>query len=187
MADGDGFKDQSVALIPSQFNFIRLNLGYTPPSHIEGLIFYDNENKTISLMTSVPGVVLQIGQEQYLRARNDQGAQINNGQAIYISGSAGDIANVKLAKADAMPMVCAVALATENVAIGEIGFFTTFGIVRDIDTSGLSVGDVWLSPTIAGGLTNIKPTAPDIPVLIGCVINVHAIHGQVLVNIVRSI
>ena len=56
---------------------------------------------------------------------------------------------------------------------GEKGYCTTWGFVRDIDTSAFAVGDVlYASPTVAGELTNVKPTAPDnvIP-LAACIVS----------------
>jgi len=56
---------------------------------------------------------------------------------------------------------------------GEKGYCTTWGFIRDLDTSAFTAGDIlYASPTVAGGLTKVKPTAPNnvIPVA-ACVVS----------------
>jgi len=180
--------NQSVVLIPAQYNELRFTIAYVPTGHAEGRLYYDAESKTLALQTDVTDVTLQIGQEQYLRARNNEGAQIDNGEVVYISGSTGDIAQVKLAKADAAATAGVIGVATEDIANNADGYITTFGIVRDIDTSAFAAGtEVYLSPGVAGAIANVKPVAPDIPVIVGTIIRQHATQGQLFVNVVRSI
>lgn len=152
--------------------------------HIEGQIYYDSTDKTITLNTDVEGVSLQIGQENYIRGRNDQGSQLNNSSAVYISGSTGDRPKFKLAKADAEPQSDMVGIATHNIGINNDGYITTFGLVRDIKTDTLEAGKpVYLSPSVPGGLTKTKPTAPDKIIRVGHCVRAHATQGIILVNI----
>jgi hypothetical protein len=55
--------------------------------------------------------------------------------------------------------------------------------VRGLDTSLLSVGTVWLSPSVAGGLTNTRPTFPNYAVQIGGVVVSDASDGELLLAI----
>jgi hypothetical protein len=66
---------------------------------------------------------------------------------------------------------------------GTRGYCTTFGYVRDLDTSAYAVGDIlYASPTVAGGLTKIKPTAPNNVVPIAAVLKVSATVGVIFVR-----
>ena len=48
-------------------------------------------------------------------------------------------------------------------------------------------GDIlYLSPTISGGLTNVKPSSPNHLVVIGCVIHAHSQHGKIFVKVDSS-
>jgi hypothetical protein len=180
--------DQGLVIVPSSFNRILFVIGYEPPDYTEGCVYYDTTSGTLALQTSVENVTLQIGQELQIQARNDQGRAILKGQIVYISGSLGNVANVKFAKADVAATATAIALATKQCAAGDLGFYTAFGIIRNINTSAFAAGDsIYLSPTIEGAMTNVRPTAPDIPVLIGTVIRASVNQGQALINIVRTI
>jgi hypothetical protein len=79
---------------------------------------------------------------------------------------------------------------TENINKNQEGFITTQGHVREINTTGSIQNETWvdgdvlyLSPTIAGRLTNVEPQAPQHTVTIGYVEYAHAQHGRIFVKI----
>ena len=83
-------------------------------------------------------------------------------------------------------------LVTESIDDNQEGFITTFGFVRDIDTTGnlqlesWSDGDaIWLSDTNPGELTNIEPS--NHPVQIGWVTYAHANHGKIFVKVQEGV
>ena len=155
------------------------------PPHQEGVVFYDNENHTLSLYNDESDVTLQLGQEEYLRVRNNTGATITNGQAVLITGSHGNAAptiSKAIATSEANSQI--VGLATHDIETGSFGYVTTYGIVRNVDTSHCSAGDeVFLSATHAGSGVNVAPTIPNYKVTIGHVIRSHASNGSILVQI----
>jgi hypothetical protein len=66
---------------------------------------------------------------------------------------------------------------------GEKGYCTAWGFVRDIDTSAFSVGDIlYASPSTAGALTNVKPTAPNNVIPIAACIVSDATAGVIFVR-----
>ena len=121
------------------------------------------------------GVVQQIGQETYARVRNTTGSMIPNGTAVGFAGAATDALLVTPYLANgAQPTLYILGIMTHDLPdSGEKGYCTTWGFVRDMDTSAFSAGDIlYVSPTTAGGLTNVKPTAPNnvIPIA-ACVVS----------------
>ena len=86
-----------------------------------------------------------------------------------------------------------IGLVTESIANNQEGFITTSGNVNKINTTGAksfggaetwSDGDVlYLSPTHAGYLTNVKPQAPNHTVIIGWVVYAHANNGKIFVKV----
>jgi hypothetical protein len=154
------------------------------PSHKEGRIFYDDENKTISVYQDVSGVTLQLGQEEFLRVRNNRGATISNGEAVYINGVHGNAApTVELAIATGEETSHVVGIATHDISGSSFGYVTTYGFVRDLDLSAFSVGDeLYLSPVVSGGLTGVMPSVPNYQTALGHVINNGASNGQMLVK-----
>jgi len=66
---------------------------------------------------------------------------------------------------------------------GQIGLCCVWGNVLGIDTSAFNVGDIlYASPTVAGALTNIKPTAPNAVVPVAAVLIKNAANGDIFVR-----
>jgi len=116
-------------------------------------------------------------------------------QAVRISGAQGGRLAVALAQAnndnnsaDTIGIVC------ETIATNQEGFILTVGQLENINTTGNLQGETWadgdvlyLSPTTAGRLTNIKPTgATGHIVVIGYVEYAHANNGKIYVKIMNG-
>ncbi|MAR66955.1 MAG: hypothetical protein CL833_06895, partial [Crocinitomicaceae bacterium] len=154
------------------------------PSHKEGRLFYDSDNHTISLYNDEADVTLQLGQEEFLRVRNNTGSTITNGKVVLISGSHGNAApTIGLADATSESGAQVVGVATHDIENSSFGYVTTYGIVRDIDTSSFSDGDEVFLSTVSGGLTGVAPVIPNYRITVGHVIRSHAANGSILVQI----
>lgn len=129
------------------------------------------------------GVVQQVGLEQYMRARNDTGATIANGTVVGFAGVSGEIQMSKYIADGSAPSLYFIGVATQTFSDGEVGMVTTYGKVRDLDTSAFSVGDIlYASPTTAGGLTNTRPTAPDEVIVVAACLVSSATAGEIMVR-----
>ena len=130
-------------------------------------------------------VTQQIGQETYARVRNSTGSTIANGAAVGFAGASTDALSVAPYLADGtQPSLYILGIMTHDLPdSGQKGYCTTWGFVRDLNTSAFSVGDIlYVSPTVAGGLTNVKPTAPDNVIPIAAVITSDATTGVIFVR-----
>lgn len=114
---------------------------------------------------------------------NLTGSQINKGQVVYVTGSQGTRMTVALAigTSDATSATI-LGVALTNIANGSEGFIATSGLeITGISTAGYADGDVlWLSPTVAGGMTKIKPVAPNHLVMIGYVVKGGSLGGGII-------
>ena len=155
------------------------------PAHQEGVVFYDADNHTLSLYNDEADVTLQLGQEEFLRVRNNTGATITNGTAVLITGSHGSAApTISGAIATSESTSQIVGLATHSIEDSSFGYVTTYGIVRNVDTSHCAAGDeIFLSATEVGSGVNVSPTIPNYKVTIGHVIRSHGANGSILVQI----
>jgi hypothetical protein len=137
------------------------------------------------------GVVQQVGQETYMRVINNTSVTIPNGSAVGFAGVNGLLrieASPYLADGSA-PNLYFLGVLTQALDDGEVGFVTVYGRVGGIDTTGTPVGEtwnvgdlLWASPSTAGALTNVKPTAPDNVVSVAAVLSVDATDGQIMVR-----
>lgn len=152
------------------------------PPYKEGRVFYDSENHTLSMYNDESDVSLQIGQETYLRVRNNKSYTIPNGSGVYIDGSHGTGPTVDFAIASGESTSHIIGLATHDISPNSFGYVTTYGVVRNLNTLNFSEGDeLFLSAEHSGVLTSISPVSPNYKVPIGHVIRRHSSTGSILV------
>lgn len=156
----------------------------TTPTYARGNVWYDSAAEALSIQDDISGTSVQLGQESLIRARNNTGAQINDASVVYISGASGQTTTVALAKADAVATSRVIGMATHNIANNTVGKVTTFGLVNDINTSAFADGDiVYLSSTVAGGLTNVAPSGASTTVVkVGVITVSHATLGKIFID-----
>lgn len=140
----------------------------------EGTLSWNDTDETLNLGMAY-GVTQQIGQETYARVGNTTGVTIPNGTVVGFAGATANALLVAPYLADgSSPSLYILGVMTHDLPdSGEKGYCTTWGFVRDLDTSAFSAGDIlYASPTTAGAFTNVKPTAPDnvIPVA-ACIVS----------------
>lgn len=160
-----------------------------------GSVYYNDTDGTINVILKGGNVTLQVGQEQVTRVVNKTATNISlleaNYQAVRITGAIGQRAKVDLALATTDILSTeTIGLVTETIANNAEGFITTSGLVRGINTTGSLQGETWadgdilyLSPTTAGNVTKVKPTAPNHLIVIGYVIYAHATQGTIYVKV----
>jgi len=162
-----------------------------------GSVYYNDTDGTLDLILKGSNVKLQIGQEQVVRVVNKTATNINllqsNYQAVRVTGAQGQRMKVDLAQAtNDLLSAETIGLVTETINNNQEGFITTSGLVRNINTTGSlqsetetwADGDIlYLSPTVAGSLTNVKPVAPNHLVVMGYVISAHATQGSIFVKV----
>jgi hypothetical protein len=154
---------------PPQLNSNTLTTNYldfeidAPYAEQMGRMGWNQTDQTVNLGMDY-GVTQQIGQETYARVGNTTGVTIPNGTVVGFAGATSNALLVAPYLADgSQPTLYILGVMTHDLPdSGEKGYCTTWGFVRDLDTSAFAVGDLlYASPTVAGALTNVKPTAPN--------------------------
>lgn len=164
------------------------------PTTVGSLVWNDLAG-TLDLKLKGGAVTLQIGQETVARIVNKTATNITlleaNYQAVRVTGAQGQRPKVDLAQANNdLNSTTTLGLVTETILNNEEGFITTSGQVQEINTTGSLQGETWadgdilyLSGTVAGRITNIKPIAPIHTVIIGFVEYAHAVNGKIFVKV----
>ena len=115
--------------------------------------------------------------------------------AVRVSGAQGQRLAVAYAQADSdANSADTIGLVTETIATNQEGFIMTVGQLEGVNTTGSLQGETWvdgsvlyLSPTIPGALTNIKPNGlTGHIIVIGYVEYAHAINGKIYVKIMNG-
>ena len=118
-----------------------------------------------------------------------------NYQVVRISGAQGQRLAVDLAQANNdNNSADTLGIVTETIATNQEGFIMTVGQLEGINTTGSLQSETWtdgdvlyLSPTTAGAITNIKPTgATGHIVILGYVEYAHANNGKIYVKIMNG-
>jgi hypothetical protein len=160
-----------------------------------GSVVWNDTDGTLDLKLKGGNVTLQIGQEQVSRVVNKTATNItlleSNYQAVRVTGAQGQRLKVDLALAtNDLLSAETIGLVTETIANNQEGFITTSGLVRNINTTGSLQSETWadgdilyLSPTTAGNITKVKPTAPNHIVIIGYVVYAHVNQGTIFVKV----
>jgi len=116
-------------------------------------------------------------------------------QAVRVSGAQGQRLAVAFAQANNdANSADTIGLVTETIATNQEGFIITVGQLENINTTGSLQGETWadgdvlyLSPTTAGALTNVKPNATiGHIVVIGYVEYAHANNGKIYVKVMNG-
>jgi hypothetical protein len=126
-----------------------------------------------------------IGQQLHQRVNNRTGSTLTKGTAVYLSGSQGN--RITVAKALGVTDAFSAntfGIVAESIANNQSGYIITEGLITGINTSSLVEDSaVYLSPTVAGGLTSTKPQAPQHTVYIGVCVKSNAGSGELFVKI----
>ncbi len=156
-------------------------------------------DSSVDLRNGVEGQVLsqtglnQVGwidnfaEAMVTRVFNDLGTTQDKGLVVYLNGVQGDRPKIALAQANnEMNSSKTFGLIYDDILDMQDGQVITEGLLSGLDTDivGWNEGDaLWLSPTVAGGYTNVKPSAPNHAVFIGTLVRKHQTQGSVQVKI----
>ena len=144
------------------------------PAHHEGRIFYDAAFGALAVYNDEADITLQVGQEEYIRVKNNTGSTILNGVPIYITGEESTTPTVAVARADGTyNQSQSVGIATHDIETNSVGYITVRGLIADVDTSHLTVGEkVHVAIGASGGTQTASPTYPNYPTEVGiCLIS----------------
>ena len=173
--------------MPNSFPVDYIDWNQSPPASAHtARMEWNPTDDTLNIHHS-NNVTQQVGLELYGRITNNAGATIPNGAAVSFDPVTNSFL-LFIADGTLSPLTI-IGIATEQILNGAQGRITVWGRVRDLDTTGTPVGEVWAageilytSPTVAGGLTNVKPTAPNVSLPIAQVRTVNATTGQIAVR-----
>ena len=146
---------------------------------------WNDQNGTLDLGLKGGNVILNVGQQLFVQCRNNTGTQLVKGRAVYVNGALGDRKTIALAQANSESTSSkTLGLLAETTNTGSDGFVITKGVLRGLNTDGLTIGGpVWLSAATAGQWTQTRPTTPNHAVFIGWVTRAHQNQGEIYVDV----
>ena len=175
------FLDPTTAIVTDQVSNVQIRLGQlenvantvSNPSE-DHLIVYDGTQW-----------VNDYPMHTYVKIRNDEDtATIEKGDAVYVKGTHNsNIINVGLAQSDSATTMPCIGLSNQQLAVGEQGTAIAYGKALSVVTTGFITGEtLYVSNTVPGGLSNVKPYNNDLIQNVGVVTKVHSSNGGVFVT-----
>src|SRR5210317_114846 len=125
----------------------------------------------------------------YIRIHNDAGTDLSKGDVVYVKGAHNqNIVNVGLARADSPSTMPAIGIVNDaTITQGDQGVAVAYGKAQSVNTLGFIEGEtLYVSNTVAGGLSNVKPfytdSVPDSIQNVGVVVKVGETNGTIFVT-----
>ena len=144
-----------------------------------GKMWYDGTTGAFNAGMGGGNITQQIGEELFVYGKASAAITDSPLQCVYQTGTVGVSGVITFAPtiAGITDGEAIIGIATENLALNGFGRITAFGTVRGITTNGTAYGEtwadgdkIWYNP-VTGGLTKVKPVAPNIKVQVGIIIN----------------
>lgn len=144
-----------------------------------GRMWYNGTTGSLNFGMGGGNITQQVGEELYVYGKASSAITDSPLQIVYQTGTVGASGVITFA-----PTVASITdgnliigVATESLALNGFGRITSFGVVHNITTDGSAYGEtwadgdvIWYNP-VTGHPTKTKPSAPNIKVQIGIVIN----------------
>ena len=120
----------------------------------------------------------------YIKIRNDAGVDIDAGDTVYVKGTHNsNILNVGLAQSNSADTMPCIGLSNQDLTAGQQGTAVAYGKALSVVTDTFLAGEtVYVSNTVPGGLSNVKPFNNDLIQNVGVVTKVHQSNGGVFVT-----
>jgi len=143
-----------------------------------GRMWYNQTNGSLNFGMGGGNITQQIGEELFVYGKAT--AAITEGQVVVKTGAVGASGVITFAPAplNTTDSQAIIGVATENIPLNGFGRITSFGVVHGINTTGAAYGETWADGDIlyynssyVGGLTKVKPSAPNQKTEICIVIN----------------
>lgn len=168
------------------------------PTGVSGVAVTRWNDSVGTIETTLKGgnVVLKHGRDLFERVVNKTGIQLTKAayQAVRVSTAQGQRLGVALAQANNdNNSADTIGLVVETIDNNQEGMIYVVGEINGINTTGSLQSETWadgdvlyLSPTTAGRITNLKPVAPQHLVVIGYVVYAHATQGKIYVKVMNG-
>jgi hypothetical protein len=149
----------------------------------EGSMYWNADLGGAAIVMAGGDVVQEIGESQYIYAKAS--SAITKGQVVMFTGAVGASGIPTGAPATGVTDgTYIMGIAAESIALNEFGLVQAFGVLKPLDTTGLSDGAIlWYNPAVTGGYTTTKPSAPNIKVQLAAVVSGGSSGGAILIRI----
>jgi hypothetical protein len=147
----------------------------------DGTVTLSKNGSIVDLSVAVAAAATNV----VVQVRNNTGATLTKGTVVYINDAIGQIPTVAKALATSdNTSAQTLGLMSANLSNNSNGFVTIIGLITGINTQAYEDGDqLYLSDSVAGTFTNVKPYAPSHLVYVGVVEYKNPSNGKIFVKV----
>ena len=159
------------ALQQDNVPWLTFNVDPSPVSTAVGTVAWDG-GTTLGVQATT-NVLIRVGEAEYVYVKAS--SAITKGQVCMHTGAVGASGALTAAPATSAGVTTGwdiIGVAAESISLNAFGLIQSYGVLRNVNTSGYSDGDtLYWNPAVTGGYTKTKPSAPDVKTLVGEVLN----------------
>lgn len=163
-------------------NDIKFNINPIVPSYTEGTEYWDPINHCKLIQTGIDSVTVHSNQESVILVRNNTGSTVLKGTVVNFGLPDVDgISELQISNSTTELGSHIIGVVTQTILSGDTGLTTTFGTLRNFNTSSFTPNAILYSNSL-GQLTDIRPIPPNYPIAVAKVINNHATSGSIFIR-----
>lgn len=181
---GDVTVNGALSATTMHTNYIDFTSLTAAPIHVDGRLYYDAAEHTLVFYDGDPTLTYPINKMLWIIGVNKTGSEIPKGTVVYLSGAQGNRGKMWPAQATSdLRSADTIGITMASTDVNAEGYIMTIGELQGIDTRMYPEGTtLYLSPTAAGGITSVKPQAPNHIVKVGFSLN-STVNGKIYVEI----
>jgi hypothetical protein len=166
-------------------SYVQLDTAFVPNGEPAGALYWDPDG-AVAAVRGIDGISLDLNEKEIWFVKNQSGAPIGAGVAVYAAGTLGSSGQVLIAKMIADGTINAkffLGITQATIDNGGDGYVVRNGKIRGLNTSAWNDGDVlYVDENTAGALSDTEPQAPNLKLPVAFVINSSSTAGTIAVR-----
>jgi hypothetical protein len=143
----------------------------TPPANTLRLSVKDYKGFSVYEFIDDTGMSRRLVRDNVFIGKNTGVSNISAMSAVYDCGSSGNVPSLCLAKSDSISTMPAIGITIEQINTDSFGRVMMVGLLEKINTDSFTEGNtIYVSDTVAGGLTDVAPITPNLTQEMGTVL-----------------
>jgi hypothetical protein len=165
-------------------SYVQLDTNFEPNGEPAGAFYWDPDG-AVAAVRGIDGISLDLNEKSIFFVKNQTGATIDAGVAVYAAGTLGSSGQLLIGKMIADGTINAkyfLGITQATIDNGGDGYVVSRGKIRGLNTTAWNDGDVlYVDENVAGALSDTEPQAPNLKLPVAFVIN-SASNGTIAVR-----
>lgn len=145
--------------------YVQLDTAFVPNGEPTGAFYWDPDGG-VPAVRGIDGISLDLNEKEIWYVKNQSGAVIDAGTAVYAAGTLGSSGQLLIGKMIADGSINAklfLGITQATIDNGGDGYVVSKGKIRQINTTAWNEGDVlYVDENVAGALSDTEPQAPNL-------------------------